>query len=158
MREVEPFGCFFLKGICYVVAFDPGKDGERVFRLDRMSKIKIKNAGSKNPDFEERPFVASRYYGLPFQYGSDDSTARMLIDESVARDVTSLTMNQGSLEAADNGVIWTVDCKDERALARWCIENGPGIRILEPLGAQQLYMDGVTAYLAAASEGGSHEG
>lgn len=158
MREVEPFGCFFLKGICYVVAFDPGKDGERVFRLDRMSKIKIKNAGSKNPDFEERPFVASRYYGLPFQYGSDDSTARMLIDESVARDVTSLTMNQGSLEAADDGVIWTVDCRDERALARWCIENGPGIRILEPLGAQQLYMDGVTAYLAAASEGGSHEG
>lgn len=156
-RTVEPFGCFFLKGTCYVVAFDPSRNDDRVFRLDRMRKVKIVNAGSKNPDFDERPFIASRFYGLPFQYGPEEFTARLLIDDA-RRDIDALTMNQGELTPTDDGFAWTVDCKDATALARWCIEKGPGIRVLEPEEARWRYVDGLVAFEKRATEGSCHEG
>lgn len=152
-RSVEPFGCFFLQGVCYVVAFDPLKQGDRVFRLERMSKIKLKNPSSKNPDFEERLFVASRYYGLPFQFGTEDFTARLLIDEELIDDPLALTMGQGTLASDETGLVWTVSCKDGLVLARWCIEKGPGIRILEPELVQEAYEEGLRSFLQHAGEG-----
>lgn len=156
-RSVEPFGCFFLKGACYVVAFDPAASAERVFKLDRMSKIKVNASNPKQPDFEERPFDASKHYGLPFQFGSEDFTARVFFSGNAAEHASNLVMHQGELELAEDGVLWTVDCKDGVALAQWCIENGPGISIIEPQSAHEVLKDGLNEYLAAA-QGGHHEG
>lgn len=157
-RTVEPFGCFFLKSVCYVAAFDEEAGGERIFRLDRMSKIKVNGNNPKQPDFAERPFRASDYYGLPFQFGQEDDTARVFFDESVASRISGLTMNQGELELRDDGALWTVSCKDGEALAKWCIENGPGIHIIAPQGARESLIKGLEAYLADAEQGADHEG
>lgn len=35
---------------------------ERLFRLDRMSRLRVSGPNPKSPDFEERPFDASDYY------------------------------------------------------------------------------------------------
>lgn len=151
-REVEPMGCFFLRGICYVAAFDPIAQDERLFRLDRMSRLRVNGSNPKSPDFEERPFDASDYYGLPFQFGEERFTARILFDETTAQDAQRLTMGQGQLAWNDGGLVWTVECRDERALAQWCIENGPGLRILEPAPARDAYIAGLKSYLRADRE------
>lgn len=158
MRTVEPFGCFFLKGACYVVAFDPSADDERLFRFDRMSKIKVNGKNPTQPDFEERPFIASEHYGLPFQFGEEDFVARIAFDEIAAERAFGLTMGLGVLELQTDGLLWTVDCKDRFALAKWCIENGPGISILDPEDARVCMMDGLFAFCQTANrEVGRHE-
>lgn len=161
LREVEPFGCFFLRGLCYVVAFDLGNDDVRCFRLDRMSKLKVNAASPGTPDFDERPFDASDHYGLPFQFGEESWTARVRFDHRMAARARQLSMGLGSFEERADGVIWTIECKDLRELARWCIENGPGIRILEPLAGVRACEEGLSRFLDvldASSERAAHEG
>lgn len=157
-RTVEPIGCFFLKGTCYVAAFDPEVSADRLFRLDRMSKLRVNGTNPKTPDFEERPFDAADFYGLPFQFGDEQFTAQVVFDETAAQGAHQLTMGRGGLVWEDDRLIWTVSCRDTRALAQWCIENGPGIRIVEPESAARGYTDGLNAYLRAASEEVHHEG
>lgn len=157
-REVEPFGCFFLRGVCYVVAFDPAIDDERVFRLDRMSKIKVNGSNPKQPDFDERPFIATNYYGLPFQFGVDNVMARLHFDESAMQRASSLLMNQGEIELLDSGLLWTGRCKDVTSLAQWCIENGPGIRIIEPEEAQEALMHGIKEFCSLNEQEAAYEG
>lgn len=154
-REVEPFGAFFLDGACYVVAYDPHAGTERCFRLDRMSKLHVNAANPNSPDFEARPFDASRYYGLPFQFGTQDYEARIRLEGPAARKAEALTAGIGRLEDEDSALMWTVHVRDTSTLAQWCIENGPGIRILEPAEASCAYVEGLRAFLAGNGEGGA---
>lgn len=157
-RTVEPLGCFFLKGSCYVAAYDPNLDSERLFRLDRMGKLRVNGTNPKSPDFEERPFDAADFYGLPFQFGDDLFTARIRIDEPVLQAFSQLTMGVGAFEQDGDHIMWTVNCRNAHALAQWCIENGPGLHIEEPESARQIYIDGLRAYLSAAHKEVRHEG
>lgn len=156
MREVEPFGCFFLRGLCYVVAFDPDNDDERCFRLDRMSRIKVNSASPGTPDFDERLFDASDHYGLPFQFGAESCLARVRFDRRAADRARRLSMGLGSFDESAEGTIWTIECKDLGELARWCIENGPGIRILEPAEGVRACEEGLSRFLNALDL--AHEG
>ncbi len=157
-RTVEPAGCFFLRGACYVAAFDPDAGSDRLFRLDRMSKLRVNGANPKTPDFEERPFDASSYYGLPFQFGDEQLTARIVLDGAAAQNAQQLMMGQGQLVWEDDRLVWTVSCRDTRALAQWCIENGPGIEIIEPAAARAVLVAGLERYMRAVSGEVRHEG
>lgn len=165
-REVEPFGCFFLRKNCYVVAFDPQAAGERVFRLDRMSHMRVNGTHPSAPDFAARPFDAAEWYGLPFQFGEEDYEAQVRFDAENAWRAERLRMGQGTLatcddaaagaggaaagaEAGGGAVVWTVRVRDTRALARWCIENGPGIVPAAPPRAAAAWREGVAAALRA---------
>lgn len=157
-REVEPMGCFFLHGACYIAAFDPGVGSERLFRLDRMGKLRVNTSNPKSPDFEERPFNATDFYGLPFQFGDEQFTARILLDGGAVQNAYQLTMDQGTIAHEDGRLIWTVTCHDMRALVQWCIATGPDVRIIEPESARAAYVAGLEAYVHAASKETSHEG
>jgi predicted DNA-binding transcriptional regulator YafY len=51
-REVQPYGLLFQHSRWYLVAFDPMRDGMRVFRVDRMEAV-ARNAHTPNtPDYE----------------------------------------------------------------------------------------------------------
>ena len=151
-REVEPFGCFILKSNCYVVAYDTGAHEERCFRLDRMKRIRVHAASIDRPDFPERAFDASKYYGLPFQFGSKDSVARIRFNADAAWRCDQLTMNQGVLENEGDEVIWTVECRDFEALAQWCIEHAPNVTLLDPPEAVDALNQGVLRMLHVLEE------
>lgn len=148
-RAVEPFGCFFLNKNCYVVAYDPDVQDERVFRLDRMSKMRVNSKAPGSPDFEARDFDASKYYGLPFQFGSEDYEARVRFDAENAWRAQRLCMGQGSLAEENGGITWTVRVRDTEALARWCVENGPGIVPEGPREAREAYGRGIASAVDA---------
>lgn len=148
MRHVEPMGAFFINHACYLVAFDTNASSERVFRLDRMNKIRVNSANPKSPDFEERSFNVADYFGLPFQFGTQDTVARIQFDEISMQRARQLSMGLGTFETQEDGSsVWTISCKDDTALAQWCIENGPGLNILEPQSARDAYIEGLGQFL-----------
>lgn len=154
-REVEPFGCFLCNRHCYIVAYDPAAGGERVFRLDRMGKMRVNRKTPSRPDFDERPFDAADYYGLPFQFGSEDYEATVSFDGRNLWRADRLRMGQGALALDGEGALWTVRTRDTGELARWCVENGPGIKPVAPARAREAYQRGLERALCA--QGGQDE-
>lgn len=153
-REVEPFGCFLLHGSCYIVAFDPDAGGDRVFRLDRMRRVHVNPKSPQEADFPAREFDAARYYGLPFQFGDEDGFAQVAFDAENAWRAARLCMDQGSFEKdGDDGLMWSVRCRDARALASWCVENGPGIAPLEPEKAHEAFEQGLRSLISGTGAG-----
>ena len=154
-RSVEPFGCLFFKGACYIIAFDAEAQGERMFRLDRASHVRVNSTSPNTPDFEPRPFDPMDYVGLPFQYGTTGFTARVECDAHDEWRLRRMSMQQGTIEEEEDGrVVWTVEAKSAAALARWCIENGPGIIPREPAEAIDAYRD-ILKQACAESKGGA---
>ncbi len=148
-RAVEPIGCFMFNRNCYLVAFDPSANEERCFRLDRMRRIKPNAKSPSIPDFNARPFNMSEFCGLPFQFGDQERTARLRFDANNAWRAMRLCMGQGSIETDNDEAIWSVSCSDSDMLVQWCIENGPGIEILEPESARRRHDELVQAALEA---------
>jgi proteasome accessory factor B len=133
-REVEPWGLFARDGRWYLVANDPDASGERVFAVPRMSDLRVETARPKTPDFA-RPesFDVSRFMVMPFQYGDRTSEATLRLTGPAAGRAPALAAGQGALtKTADGAVLWRVPVADERLLARWVVENGPGIEVVSP--------------------------
>lgn len=146
-RDVEPVGCFLFNKHLYLVAFDPEAGAERSFRFDRMSHAKVNAKQPSKPDFDERPFVASDYFGLPFQFGDDDFAACIRFDPEREWQTDRLCMQKGTLEPTDAGTLWHVDAADAHMLARWCVEHGPGIEPVAPQEAVTAYREGLARFL-----------
>jgi proteasome accessory factor B len=133
-HEVEPYGVFVLDGRWYAVGRDTEKDEVRVYAVARIEELSVNRAKPKSPDFE-RPtdFDVGTFIGLPFQYGAEQFEAVLRFDPATAWRADVLSAGTGKLERAPDGsVSWTVAARSSRRLARWLIENGPGIRALEP--------------------------
>ncbi|HUF12957.1 MAG TPA: WYL domain-containing protein [Longimicrobiales bacterium] len=51
-REVQPYGLLFQHSRWYLVAFDPMREGMRVFRVDRMDRVERNTQRPNTPDYE----------------------------------------------------------------------------------------------------------
>ncbi len=151
-RDVEPIGCFLFNKHLYLVAFDPEADAERSFRFDRMSHAKVNTKQPSKPDFDEHPFVASDYFGLPFQFGDGNFTACIRFDPEREWQTDRLCMQKGALEPSDAGTLWHVDAADARMLARWCVEHGPGIEPVAPQEAVTAYREGLARFMERSAQ------
>ncbi len=144
-RTVEPYGLFAREGSWYLVARDVDRDALRVFAVPRIRDLTIEGARAKTPDFE-RPdgFDVTRWALFPFQYGPVTAEAKMRLTGPAAGRAEVLAADQGGLEThADGSVVWTVPVADDRLLAAWAIENGPGIEILAPDSARDVLAEGL---------------
>lgn len=146
-RNVEAIGCFLFNKHLYLVAFDPEAGADRSFRFDRMSHAKVNEKQPSKPDFDEHPFVASDYFGLPFQFGDGNFTACIRFDPEREWQTDRLCMQKGTLEPSDTGTLWHVDAADAHMLARWCVEHGPGIEPVAPREAVTAYRGGIAQFL-----------
>lgn len=132
-REVEPWGLFAREGRWYLVARDIVAD-MRTFALARMSDVHVNSARPKTPDFD-RPadFDVNSYIRLPFQYGADSLTATVRFGSDIAWRAEGLAAGQGTLvPQPDGSVLWSVVTRDGAHLARWVVENGPGVLLESP--------------------------
>lgn len=135
LHEVEPYGLFVHDGRWYLVARDTSLDEVRTYAVARMSDVKINTSAPKTPDFE-RPadFDVSRFISLPFQYGPDELEfeAVLRFDPDSAWRARALSRGQGTLETDGDSLLWRVAARSRRGLLKFAIENGPGIRIVDP--------------------------
>ena len=147
-RVVEPFGFFCHERAAYVVAWDPEADGERTFRVDRMEGVSV----SDGARFAERAFDVRAYCRKAFQYGGEAIEARVHIDSSRAGDVGRLCAGTGVLRETADGWTWEVEAAGAGALAKWCVEEGPGIGIEEPAEARRALAEGLAEAMAAGGD------
>lgn len=146
-REVEPYGLFLREGRWYLVGRDLDRDALRTFALARTTGLTANSERPKTPDFE-RPadFDVASFVTLPFQYGGRDAPfdATVRFEPAHAWRAERLTARVGSLSPQPDGaVLWRVRAADERALARWVVENGPGVELLEPAAARETLLGGL---------------
>jgi proteasome accessory factor B len=133
-RVVEPYGAFVRDGRWYLVGRDVDRDALRTFSLSRIESLEVNEARQSTPDFE-RPadFDIAVHVMLPFQLGEEDFSAVIEFASDAAWRARALTAGQGHVADGDDGSIeWSVPARSKGRLIRWTIENGPGIRVLEP--------------------------
>lgn len=133
-RHVEPYGTFVRDGRWYMVGRDLDREAVRTFTVARIQELEVNQARPTTPDFE-RPadFDIASFVLLPFQFGAEEFDAVIDFDSEVGWRASSLTAGRGNLvPGADGACVWTVSASSRSRLTRWVVENGPGIRILEP--------------------------
>lgn len=148
-REVQPWGLFARDGRWYLVAWDPTAAGERVFAVARMRDVAVNTQKPKSPDFE-RPagFDVAAWMLMPFQYGPMTVEATLHFTGAAARRASSLTAGQGSLTMDGAEAVWRVPVADENLLARWIVENGPGISVVSPDSLRDVLVTGLREVVA----------
>jgi proteasome accessory factor B len=149
---VEPYGLFLHDGRWYLVGRDTGKNALRTYTVARMSEIDVNPARPKSPDFE-RPdgFDVGNFVRLPFQYGPDASGFEALVhfEPSAVWRMESLSAGQGSIEKDGGGGLWRVSASSRPRLLQFIIDNGPGLRLVEPRGAVDALRSGLEEVLVA---------
>lgn len=135
-RQIEPYGLFLHDGRWYAVGLDLSKGAVRTFTVARMSDIQVNASRPKSADFEPpSDFDVARYSRLPFQFGSPDGQFEAVVafEPDAAWRAEILAGGNGSIErTANGGVFWRVGARDLKMLARFTVEHGPGLRLLEP--------------------------
>ena len=76
---------------------------------------------------------------------NDSFTPVVDFDASLGDRAVRLTEGSGELTPDGDGWLWRVPVADPERLARWTVENGPGIGIVEPLEAQRILLEGLRA-------------
>ncbi len=133
-RNVEPWGVYLFAGRWYLVALDADISARRTFSIRLMRSMSV-NAGSpRTPDFEiPADFTISSHVRLPFQFGEEDFDVRIAIAPGQAWRAEYLTAGSGTLDVTpDGGRLWNTNARSRSRLARWVIENGPGVSIVHP--------------------------
>ena len=135
-RTVEPYGIYSTEGRWYLVARDRDAGEERVFALTRITSLEVDPRQPASPDFE-RPegFDVTSWAMLPFQIGAREASFEAVVrfDPDAAWRAARLSAGRGTLAAGvDASVTWTVSARNGDALARWVIENGPGLTLASP--------------------------
>lgn len=143
-REVEPWGLFARDGRWYLVAFDPGSDGVRIFAVSRVDGLSVAPR-PKTPDFEAPVgFDVTSYMLMPFQYGPRAVDATLRFTGPAALLAQALVAGQGRLAPEAGGrYTWTVPVASEELLARWIAAHGPGIEVVAPPSLAARVRDGL---------------
>jgi len=138
-RDVEPYGLYAIAGRWYLVGRDSGVNETRTYAVHKIEALSVNSARPKNPDFDlSDTFCISDYVRHPFHFGGDDFEARIFIAPEHSWRVPSLTAGNGSIEwLNDGGCLWETEAANRRRLARWIIENGPGISLISPVDLRE---------------------
>ena len=150
-RAVDPYGLFSRHGHWYLTGHDRNASALRTFALRRTRNLIVNAARPRTPDFE-RPadFDITEHERLPFQYGPEATDALVRFEADAAWRAERLTLGRGSLTGQPDGsVLWRIEARDLRRLARWIIEEGPGIRPVEPPVLVQHVRRGLATVVAA---------
>ncbi|MGI6221301.1 MAG: helix-turn-helix transcriptional regulator [Coriobacteriales bacterium] len=144
-RSVVPLKLFSYLGALYVHAYDIDKRACRKFRISRVAGDPETIAADPGVLVEARSHANDRLAVLPFQMGDERLEAALRLDASIEERIAALTDGSGDLSATDGGWRWSVPIADADRLARWVVENGPGIDIIEPREARDLLAEGLRA-------------
>lgn len=138
-HEIEPYGLFLHDGRWYLVGRDVVKDEVRTYTVARIDGTEVDCTAPKTPSYElPFGFDVGSFIRLPFQYGPTDAvfTARLRFEPSAAWRAQRLASGHGVLsEVGDGSVEWEVEVLSAERLARFVVENGPGLALLSPAAA-----------------------
>jgi len=146
-HQLEPYGLFLHDGRWYLVGRDTALDEVRTYTVARIEDLSVDGSRPATRDFE-RPegFDVRRFVRLPFQYGAPEAefVAELRFDSASAWRAVALSDGQGEISETNDGeAFWRVKAFSESRLARFVLENGPGIRIISPESATTVLREGL---------------
>ena len=149
-REVEPYGVFFQDGRWYLVGRDMARDEARTFAVRRMRDVRANPRRPGSPDFDApADFSVAEHMLLPFQYGPAAIECELRFSAEDAWRAPRLIGGQGTLEMLpDGGARWVVKAASLPRLARWIVENGPGVMPVAPPELRATLADGLRKVVA----------
>lgn len=147
-RRVDPWSLSFRRGHWYLAGFDHSREGERLFRLDRVD-------GDLRPEGPrgafERPAGAAAAPPPAWRIGEDDEiVAELLADPDQARFVRDALAGEATeTQNADGSVVFRVALRNVAAFRSLVLDF---LDHVEVLGPPQL-RSGFVAWLEAAEAG-----
>lgn len=130
-QEVEPYGLCFRSGFWYLVGFSPNKKDYRLFRTDRIVKLKVTTGKfQRDPKFNLDRFWNEEF---PRQYQEKGFPVRILFDKSVANDIRSKKWGGGVAKTLPDGRLeLSFKTFDMRGLTSFVLSFGPKAELIEP--------------------------
>lgn len=149
-RELEAYGVYFQDGRWYAVGRDVSRDETRTFAVRRMRDVTANSRKPGSPDFEvPADFSVADHMLLPFQYGPATIPCELRFSAEDAWRAQRLSGGQGTLEAQPDGsALWSVSAASLPRLARWIVENGPGITPVSPPELRETLAEGLRKVVA----------
>jgi proteasome accessory factor B len=135
-RVVEPHGLPARDGWWYMVGFDRSAEGQRTFRVDRITgRVKALEAGAYEipPGFDVRTAFPSDPKQLPDSVDVGSDTAEVLIDASDVSTVLRRYGEQSVLERrTDGSMVFAIPCSNVRAFVHWLMGFVERAEVLSP--------------------------
>ena len=144
-RHINPYGVAFRRGHWYLVGGGP--DGERIYRVDRMSSVLAGDPGSfRRPEgFDPKAVFQSQ----PWETGADDAVEAVVVfDEDVAwwaGRTIGVDHTDGPLEVK-------VPVSGRDAFLGWILSFGPSAEIVSPPGLRDELLSRVEAALSGVEK------
>ncbi len=138
-RKVDPYHLLFRGGQFYLVGYAHERDAVRVFRLSRI-RGKVGYSSKAEHDFQRPEDFDPRAYATraDWQLGETRDTARIWLSDRIEWLVRRhLGEEVGTIEQADDGVVFETAYGDSRQLVSWVLGLGPRARILGPPELQE---------------------
>jgi proteasome accessory factor C len=125
-RVVDPIAVTRREGRDYLDAWCHLVDDRRLFRLDRITALRVLDNPRVNHDIAPRDLAAGLFEAAP-----DDLHARVLLRPEM-RWFAEYYPVLSTREAPGGGLEVTLAVSDERWLLRLAMRFGPGLTVLEP--------------------------
>lgn len=132
-READPYGLVHMAGSWYMVAYCHMRQGVRSFRIERMENLRLLDRHFTRPP----GFTLNRAQGEP-----RNIVVRALFDDEVAAWVKeSPSFFAVALEDVPEGLLVTLNVREERDVLQWLLSWGRHVRVLEPQSLAQMMAD-----------------
>ncbi len=133
-RKVDPYHLLFRGNQFYLVGYSHERKDVRVFKLSRI-RGKVGYSSKAEHDFQRPEDFDPREYATrtDWQFGDEQGVARIWLSDRVEWLVRRhLGPDAGTVEPADDGVIFETPYGTSRELVSWVLGLGNRARILEP--------------------------
>lgn len=120
-RAFDPYGVVYRRGYWYTIGYCHLRQGQRLFRLDRIKELTLLNETfTRPPDFDTLEEVERSLASVP-----SDWQVEVRLETTLAEAQQWIAPGRVQLEEVDNGVIWRCQTEDLALMAR--ILSGLGV-------------------------------
>jgi predicted DNA-binding transcriptional regulator YafY len=132
-RKVDPYHLLFRGGQFYLLGRSHERGALRVFRLSRI-RGKVAYATKAEHDFKRPEGFDPRVYAnrAEWQYGEPAGTAEVCVSERIAWLVERHFGRFGTIEPAEEGILFATPYASARQLASWVLSLGEHARVEGP--------------------------
>jgi proteasome accessory factor B len=165
-RRVHPWGLLFQHSHWYLAAWDPDREGERLFRVDRMEGVQVNRARPNTPDYEvpQRPVLEKYRKREAWELGEPDDAftarARFRFPTSLWAERNGFGVMVEEGDGEDGSALREFQVRQPNAFLRWILSLAGEADVESPpeLKAGLREMAGEVAKLYRGDERGGEGG
>lgn len=131
-RKLDPYNLFFNKGAPYLYAYCHLREEKRIFRIDRIKKIKLTAESFELPD--DFSLVEELVNAWGVEQGKEEMKVEVKFSDRAARFVPEYHWSdkQEIENISENEIIFKVKTSSREEIKKWILGYGSEAEILQP--------------------------